>query len=107
MLILKNSSHLHTKHKEIEDLQKSAGCHSNSIVNDKTKIKDILDCTLYCVITQINITSDQTFVLYSPFMIRLNTTWGCQLPPGCHMSIRHCATCTYMYIFGLHLILEI
>ena len=76
MLILKNSSNLCTKHNKIEDLQKSTGCDSNSFVND------ILECTLYCVITQININSDQIFVLFSPFIFKLNATWGCQLSPG-------------------------
>ena len=98
MLILKYSSNLYTKHKEIEDLQKNIGCHSNSFVNDK--IKDIPECTL-CY-TQINTNSDQIFVQFSPFMIKLNSTWGWQLPPGHHMSIQHCATCTYMYIFRLY-----
>ena len=32
-------------------------------------------------------------------MIKLNSTWGCQLVSGHHMSIQHCATCTYMYIW--------
>ena len=54
--------------------------------------------TLYCVITQININSDQIFVQFSPFMVKLNSTWGCQLASGHHMSIQHCATCTYIYI---------
>ena len=53
--------------------------------------------TLYCVITQINVDSDQIFVQFSLFMIDLNSSWGCQLAPGHHTSIRHCATCTYMY----------
>ena len=103
MLILKNSLNLHTKHKKIKDLQKSTGCHSNSIVNDKTKLKDILKCTLYCVITQININSDQIFVQFLPFMIKLNTTWGCQLPPGCktlkwcRMLLAH--TCIFWITF--------
>ena len=40
--------------------------------------------TLYCVITQININSDQIFIQFSPFIINLNNTWGCQLAPGHH-----------------------
>ena len=36
-------------------------------------------------------------------MIKLNSTWGCQLPPGRHTSIQHYATCTYMYIFWITL----
>ena len=80
MLILKNSSNLYTKHKKIEDLLKStAGCHSNCFVND-TKIKDIQECTLYCVGSQINTNSDQILTLFLLFMIKLNTTRGCQLP---------------------------
>ena len=54
-----------------------------------------------CYITQININSDQIFVQFSPFMIKLNSSWGCQLPPGHHTLIWHCATCTYMYIFRI------
>ena len=53
--------------------------------------------TLYCVMAQINTNSDQIFIQFSPFMINLNS---CQLASGHHTSIRHCATCTYMYIFG-------
>ena len=53
--------------------------------------------TLYCVITQININFDQIFMQFSPFMISLTVSWGCQLTPGRHTSIWHCATCTYMY----------
>ena len=48
--------------------------------------------TLYCVITQININSDQIFIQLSLFMINLNSIWGCQLTPGHHMSIGYCAT---------------
>ena len=43
--------------------------------------------TLYCVITQINVNSDQIFIQFSPFMINLDSTWGCQLAPGCHTAI--------------------
>ena len=101
MLILKNSSNLCAKHKKIEDLQKSTGCHNNCFVNDK--IKDIPECTLYCVISQININSDQILMLFSPFMIKLNTTWGCQLPPGCNM-LKQCSvllahTCIFWITF--------
>ena len=53
--------------------------------------------TLYCVITQINVNSDQIFAQFSPFMINLNSTWGCQQAPGHHTAIRHSATCTHMY----------
>ena len=48
--------------------------------------------------TRININSDQIFIQFSPFMIKLNSTWVCQLASGHHTSIQHCATCTYMYI---------
>ena len=101
MLILKNSSNLYTKHKEIEDLQTSTGCHSNSIINDKTKIKDIPECTLYCVITQINTNSDKIFVLFLPFMIKLNTTWGCQLSPGHNMLKWHNVLLAHTCIFWI------
>ena len=84
-------------------LKNSTGWHSNSFINDKTKIKDIPECTLYCVITQININSDQIFVLFSPFLIKLNTTWGCQLPPGRNMLKRHSVLLAHTCIFGLHL----
>ena len=56
---------------------------------------------LYCVITQININSDQIFMQFSPFMTNLNSTWGCQLAPGHDTVIQHCASCTYMYIFWI------
>ena len=79
MLILKNSSNLCTKHKKIEDLLEStADCHSNCFVNDK--IKDIPEHTLYCIISQKNNNSDQILTLFLPFMIKLNTIWGCKLP---------------------------
>ena len=45
-----------------------------------------------------NINSDQIFVQFAPFMINLNSTWGCQLASGHQTSIWHCATCTYMDI---------
>ena len=100
-LIFKNSSNLHTKYKKIEDLQKSYGCHSNSFVNDK--IKDIPECTLYCVVSQLNINSDQILMLFSLFMIKLNTTWGCQLPPGCNTlkqrSVLLAHTCIFQITF--------
>ena len=53
--------------------------------------------TLYCVITQINVNYDQIFIQFSPFMIDLNSSWGCQLAPVSQTSIWHCAICTYMY----------
>ena len=99
MLILKNYSNLHTKHKKTEDLQKSTGCHSNCFIDDK--IKDIPECTLYCVISQININSDQFFMLFLPFTIKLNTTWGCQLPLGCNTSKRHSVLLAHTCIFQI------
>ena len=99
MLILKNSSNLYTKHKKMEDLQKSTGCHSNSFINDK--IKDILECTLYCVIGQIYINSDHIFVLFSPFIIKLNISWGCQLPPGHNTLKWHSVLLAHTCIFWI------
>ena len=101
MLILKNSSNLYTKHKKTEDLQKSTGFYRNSFINDKTKIKDIPECTLYCVITQININSDPIFTLFSPFIIKLNTTWGFQLPPGHNTLKWHCVLLVHTCIFQI------
>ena len=54
--------------------------------------------TVHYTVLYLNINSDQIFIQFSPFMIQLNSTWGCQLASGCHVSIRHCATCTCMYI---------
>ena len=64
-LVFKNSSNLYTKHRKIEDLQKSC-CYGNSLINDK--IKDIPECILYRVITQINIGFDHfhtDFTIYN------------------------------------------
>ena len=99
MLILKNSSNFYIKHKKTEDLHKSTGCHSNCFINNR--IKDIPECTLYCVISQININSDKIFMLFSLFMIKLNTTWGCQLPPGCNMSKWHSVLLAHTCIFWI------
>ena len=72
---------------KIEDLQKNtACCYGNSFINDK--IKDILECTILCC-TQININSDQIFIQFSLFMIKLNSTWGYQLASGHQLSIQH------------------
>ena len=97
MLILKNSSNLCTKYKKIEDLLKStAGCHSNCFVNDK--IKDILECTLLCVGNQINTNSDQILMLFSPFMIKLNTL-GLPTATGCNTLKWHSALLAHPCIF--------
>ena len=61
---------------------------------------DILECTLYCVITQINVNSDHIFMLFSLFMIKVNTTWAWQLPPGHHTSIQHCVLLAHTCILS-------
>ena len=55
----------------------------------------------YTVFSQININSDQIFVQFPPFMINLNSTWGCQLVSGCHTSIWHCGLLAHTCIFQI------
>ena len=86
-----------TKHKKIEDLLKSiVGCHSNCFVNDK--IKHIPECTLYYVSSQIILIR-----FNAVFTINDLTVLGVA---NCHLlqyiEMAWCATCTRMYIFGLH-----